>query len=160
MDKSPPPDAAFNVIGVRLDLRPLPEREAKVSVTAKRIMSLQVAINDILSRRLLSSGIAASLCGKLGFTITATFGRVGRAKIRPIMRRAYSKITALSMNLECCLRWWLVYLRNYSPRPVPTSLHTLPTIISYSDGEGGRAGVGVAAWVPGLQFHPHLRNCS
>ena len=28
----------------------------------------------------------------------------------------------------------------------------LPTIVSYSDGEGSSAGIGVAAWVPGLEF--------
>ena len=41
----------------------------------------------------------------------------------------------------------------YQPRPVPTSLSDLPLIISYSDGEGTNAGIGVAAWASWLQ-HP------
>ena len=43
-------------------------------------------------------------------------------------------------------------MRQYRPRPVPMSLGDLPTIISYSDGEGGRAGVGAAAWLPGAEY--------
>ena len=44
-------------------------------------------------------------------------------------------------------------LKNVRLRPVPISLQALPTIISYSDGEGGSAGVFVAAWLPWLD-HP------
>ncbi len=44
-------------------------------------------------------------------------------------------------------------MKNYEPRPIPTALQYLPTIISYSDGEGGNAGGGVAVWCPWLE-HP------
>ena len=152
LEKSPPPERVFGVIGITLDLSPVPEHDALVDVTAKRLESVSRAIRLILERGRLSSGEAASLSGKLGFTISATFGRVGRSRIRPIIRRAYSKITRLPRNLHCCLLWWLRYLRTYLPRPIPASLEAMPTILSYSDGEGNTAGVGVAAWVPWLQY--------
>ena len=38
---------------------------------------------------------------------------------------------------------------NIPARPVPTDIHLRPVVISYSDGEGGSAGVGAAAWFPG-----------
>ena len=44
-------------------------------------------------------------------------------------------------------------MRSYEPRPIPTSLRDLPSIVSYSDGEGGSAGVGVAVWCSWLE-HP------
>ena len=101
-----------------------------VAVTQRRIQSINTVIKNVLDVGRLSSGDAAALAGKLGFAITATFGKIGRAKIRPIILRAYSRITHLSANLECRLRWWLRYLRQYRPRPVPMSLGDLPTIIS------------------------------
>ena len=101
----------------------------------------------------LSSGEAASLSGKLVFSISATFGRIGRSKIRPVIKRAYSGVVRLTRNLRCCLLWWLRYLRQYQPRQLPSSLNDMPLIVSYSDGEGGTAGVGVAAWASWLE-HP------
>ena len=38
----------------------------------------------------------------------------------------------------------------YEPRVVPSCLKSLPLLISYSDGEGGSAGVGAAVWAPWL----------
>ena len=139
MEKSPPPQRVFGVIGITLDLSPVPEHDALVAVTTKRLESVSSAIRLILDRCFLSSGEAASLSGKLGFTISATFGRVGRSKIGPIIRRAYSNITRLSRNLQCCLLWWLRYLRTYLPRPIPASLEAILTIPSYSDGARNRS---------------------
>ena len=148
--KSPPPAGRFNVIGVSLDLRPCPSCDALVNVTESRLSSIKRGILGILHSDRMGSGLAASLSGKLGFTITATFGKVGRARIRPFINRAYSRKSYLTPHIRSCLRWWLRFLRIYRPRPVPSSLLAMPTIISYSDGEGGSAGVGVAAWVPWL----------
>ena len=127
--------------------------EPKLYVTTARLQALDKMLLQILLQGRLASGQAASLSGKLGFTITGTFGKVGRAKIRPILRRAYSSYQRLTYQLQCCLIWWRKFFRCYEPRPIPMSLQHLPTIISYSDGEGSQAGVGVAAWCPWLQ-HP------
>ena len=47
---------------------------------------------------------------------------------------------------ERCLKWWLRFLEHYHPRQVPSAIHSLPLVISYSDGEGGLAGIGAAVW--------------
>ena len=57
-------------------------------------------------------------------------------------------LKAIGKPLRECLLWWLAFLREYSPRPVPTSLACLPSVVSYSDGEGGKAGIGAALWHP------------
>jgi len=124
-----------------------------VSVTEKRLQSLDATIRKILISKLLACGQASSLAGKLGFTITAAFGRVGRAKLRPVINRSYSRAKVVCDKLRSCLLWWLRLFYMYRPRPIPCSLQALPTIISYSDGEGKYGGGGAAAWVPWLE-HP------
>ena len=148
MDKSPPPSPVFPVIGVLLNLINL-----TLSVTQKRIHAIDTLIREVLQSKRLSSGLAASLSGKLGFTLAATFGRVGRARMRPIYLRAYSTRTSIDFPLFVCLSWWLVFLKTYRPRDIPTSLKHWPVIVSYSDGEGRNAGVGAAAWCSWLE-HP------
>ena len=39
-------------------------------------------------------------------------------------------------------------MSEFQPRPITTSLELLPFAISYSDGEGGLAGIGAALWHP------------
>ena len=83
MEKSPPPSPTFTVIGVVLDVRNYPSGEIIIKVTQRRLEVLTETIINILKKDTLLSGEAASLSGKLGFTITVAFGRVGRARIRP-----------------------------------------------------------------------------
>ena len=153
MEKSPRPAQKYNVIGVQIDLTPFPNGDAMVMVTAARIQALDQILLTIIEEKKLGSGGAAALAGKLGFTISGTFGRIGRSQIRPINRRAYQRTRRMTPQLYACLMWWRRFLKIYRPRPIPTSLAAMPTIISYSDGEGRMAGVGVAAWVPWLD-HP------
>jgi len=68
--------------------------------------------------------------------------------MKPIFQRAYSRAKNLNFALTTCLRWWLAFLNEFTPRPIPASLEDLPCIISYSDGEGGLAGIGAAVWDP------------
>ena len=76
--------------GVSVDLRPFPRNDPSIMVTKRRIDSLKVLIGCIKAKGFLGSGEAASLAGFLGFTLAATFGRFGRCRVRPIIRRAYS----------------------------------------------------------------------
>lgn len=150
MEKSPPPSALLNVIGVILDLRSFPAGEIFVRISNKRVTTITDTISMILKEGVLGCGQAASLAGKLGFTISATFGKVGRARIGLIAKRAYSRHRKLSTALRRTLQWWLYFMRLYKPRQVPTHALSLPTLISYSDGEGGYAGIGVAVWASWL----------
>ena len=144
------PSSKFDVIGLCMDLSAFPNSDIVVRITLRRIQSLVQLVEQILRQGRLSSGQAASLTGKLGFAITATFGRVGRARMRPLFRRAYSNAVAVNEEIKSCLLWWLQFFRNYRPRPVPAYINSLPYIVSYSDGEGQAAGVGVAASIGGM----------
>jgi hypothetical protein len=103
MEKSPEPSKRFIVIGVCLDLRPWPMSDPLVSVTEKRLQALDATIRKVLIAKMLACGQASSLAGKLGFTITAAFGRVGRAKLRPIINRTPDpEFWTTSCGHACC----------------------------------------------------------
>ena len=150
--KSPPPSDVFSVIGVQIILKGFPNSDPLIMVTVKRVQTLDLVLFQILEQRALMSGQAASLSGKRGFAVSAAFGNLGRAQIRPIITRVCSKAKFLIKALEACIWWWRRFLPSYKPRPDPTQLRSLSVLISYSDGEGKRAGVGVALWAPWRQF--------
>jgi hypothetical protein len=68
--------------------------------------------------------------------------------LRPIKRRQYEKRSNMNPQLENSLRWWLKFLKSYTPRSIPVCLKDKKVVVSYSDGEGS-GGVGCAVWVPG-----------
>jgi hypothetical protein len=114
---------------------------------------LDLILAKILQANRLLSGEAASLAGKLGFSVWSAFGKIGRAQIRPIIGRSCTYGRKLTPALLEVIVWWRRFLKSYKPRLIPTKIDELPTIISYSDGEGSWAGVGAAVWAPWLQ-HP------
>ena len=78
-----------------------------------------------------------------------TFGRFGRAMLRAFSRRQHEAGRSnLNPQIEAACRFWIENLPTVRPREVPVNPERLPLAISYSDGEGGMAGVGVALWRP------------
>ena len=105
-----------------------------------------ILLHQIEETGRLGSGEAASLTGKLGFTLCASFGRFGRAKLRPYIRRCGEHRMQLNPQLRSANRFWLQFLATYTPRPIPAWLDGMETVVSYSDGEGADAGLGIAVW--------------
>ena len=153
-NKAPPPSAAFLVIGVVLDLSKTPDGDAVLQVSAKRVAQLEKILGEIKRTAKLGPGAAASLTGKLGFSLCACFGRFGRAKLRPLIRRAGENRTGMNVQIESAIDFWATFFRRYMPRPVPMFLEDPDTVVSYSDGEGSHAGVGIAVWSSRLPDGP------
>ena len=66
--------------------------------------------------------------------------------MRPFIRRQKEARTELNPQLRASLTWWIDTLNHgATPREIPRTLH-ITTYITYSDGEGSDAGVGVAVW--------------
>ena len=96
--------------------------------------------------------MAGKVWGRLEFCCTPMFGRFGRAKLRPFSRRQHENLRFwLNHQLTSSLKWWLEILSCSPPRLVPTHLSERHTNVSCSDGEGSKAGVGVASWKNGTQ---------
>ena len=144
--KSPPPSAVFRLLGAMIDLSktPLPP---VIRLAEDRYEKLYKCIFQILQEKRLASGLAGQLFGQLGFSCSQFFGRWGRAKMRPLSRRQHeAKRFALNDQLWSALNWWLQNLHLAPPRAVYVRNENRPVVVSYSDGEGADAGVGIAAW--------------
>ena len=108
----------------------------------------------------LSAGAAGKLYGRLSATNSQTHGCFGRAKLSPTKKRQYEHGGGghLSRQLLSSRWWWYHALAKRVPRPVPFgSMRRSDLVISYSDGEGGDAGVGVVLFgefPDGLQPKP------
>ena len=104
-------------------------------------------IRDVLESGSLTPAMAGKLWGRLGFSCTLMFGLCGRAKLRPFSRRQHEQRQFwLNHQLTSALNWWLQILSCSPPRLVPSDLSARRRIVSYRDGEGSEAGIGVALW--------------
>lgn len=80
----------------------------------------------------------------LGFE---SLGRLGRALLRAFSRRQHEYgRTALNPQLLAAIKVYMSNLRSLKLREIPISLADRLTCVSYSDGEGESAGVGIALW--------------
>jgi hypothetical protein len=107
----------------------------------------------LLNTSRVTSALAASIAGKLLFTSSSFAGRYGKAMLRAFHRRA-GETGRFNLNpqLVSSSEWWIGNLKVAPARAIPWKLDQLDVAISYSDGEGSDAGVGVAIWSKRLRF--------
>ena len=105
-------------------------------------------IYEILDSKLAPRATLESLIGRISFAQTAVFGRFGRAMIKPLYTKLYSKryFPMLSPAVERSLRWWAATLLSLEPR-LATQTRTLPDWVIYTDAayELGLTGAHIAA---------------
>ncbi|CAK0843649.1 unnamed protein product [Prorocentrum cordatum] len=145
--KSPPPSAELRALGAWTDLRPAPGGSPLIKIADERAQELRKDVFDCLHSWRLRSGHASRLVDRLGFASTQLFGRRGRAQLRSFVRRAHEPGRAeLNPQMASALRWWAEALLRQRPREVLTDPSSLDWVLSYSDGEGSEAGIGVVLW--------------
>ena len=110
---------------------------------------LLAVFESVLRECKLTSALAGSIAGQLGFACTQRFGRLGRAKLRPFYRRQHDVVglTVLNNQLLQAITFWQLYLKRGPPREIPVNVSQMQTVILYSDGEGS-GGVGIAIFPP------------
>jgi hypothetical protein len=147
LKKSPPHATVFRALGVFVDLSPLPLAAASIKACERRLDQICHIIEEVFRAYVLNCGTAASIAGKLLFTTCSFSGRFGRAMLRPFNRRA-SELHRFHLNpqLAAACSWWIRNLRTAPPRPIPWRVDGRHLVVSYSDGEGSDAGVGIAIW--------------
>ena len=146
--KSPPPSDFLRTLGADTDLTQFPDGPMVIRPATDRVEALQATLSEMLDRRLLSPGEAGKLFGKLGFASSQFFGRCGRALLRSFSRRQHESRSNWNPQLEAATLFWWHSIGSLRPREIPFRISDIPTIVSYSDGEGAKAGVGVAVWFP------------
>ena len=147
-DKSPLPSDCFRALGAMVDLRPIPRAPALLSVTDRRRADLLRTLQFILESGRLAPGAAGKLWGRLGFAATQLWGRLGRAQLRAFSRRQHESRSNMNTQLLAAVHWWISQLQSPTSRAIPFRICDMPRVLSYSDGEGDDAGVGVAVWFP------------
>ena len=148
--KSPPPTTSSRILGVQSDLSPAPASPPVVRVARDRAELLREDLLGVLRRGRLGPGLAGKLYGRLQFATTQTFGRTGKSMLRPFSRRQHEPGRSnLNPQLSAVIHWWLEHLERLPERPVPTSFASRRVVVSYSDGEGAGAQVGIALWLQG-----------
>ena len=124
-----------------------PGGDSFVHVTSDRAEKMVAAMDSLLDSKRLPPALAGQLFGQLGFTCTQFHGKWGRAKLRPFVRRQYEVDTfALNPQLMSAIVWWKTSIPRAPKRQVFVNNSSRPLVITYSDGEGSDAGVGVAIW--------------
>ena len=147
--KSPPPAEFFRVLGAMVDLRQFPDKPMLLRAAVDRVAALMDLLNGILSSASLSSALAGKVYGKLMFMSSQFYGRLGRALLRPFSRRQHETGRfALNPQLRYALQFWIQNMETLRPREIPTDFSEMPYYVSYSDGEGETAGIGIALWFP------------
>ena len=146
-DKSPPPAFFFRALGAMVHLRNDELHKPYICVTEDRASKMMDAMDGILSDEALGPAYAGQLFGQLGFTCTQCHGKWGRAKMRPFVRRQYEVARfALNPQLMSAIFWWKSNIPRAPSRQVFVNDKSRHLVITYSDGEGADAGVGIAAW--------------
>ena len=145
--KSPLPSQVHRILSATSDLSQTPCGPPTLSISQDRVSQLTCMVNDILESGHSHPAMAGKVWGRLGFSCTQMFGRFGRAKLCPFSRRQHEhRRIWLNHQLTSALKWWLEILSCSPPRVIPTNVSERRRIVSYSDGEGSEAGVGVALW--------------
>ena len=147
--KSPPPTTCQTVLGAQIDTRQFPQQPVVIRITLARSEVLLGQLHEILVADRLAAGLAGQLWGKLQHACCMLWGRYGAAKLRPLARRQRDGYLTLNPQLRSSIEWWIATLQaNKFPRQV-SLFWNKRTMISYSDGEGADAVVGVGLWIEG-----------
>ena len=93
-------------------------------------------IEAILSSKMLSPGQAGKLRGKLMFGASQLWGKIGRAFLRSLSERQYSKVpsTAVNRAIELSLEEWKELIVRGPPRKIELIGPRLPDVVVFTDG--------------------------
>ena len=136
-------------MGAITDASEFPAGPLLLRVAPERVESLLESLKKIRESGYLKPALAGKIFGKFMFMSSQHFARLGRALLRPFARRQHeSGRVALNPQLRAALDFWIANMSTVRPRDVPMDLTNVPAVVSYSDGEGADAGVGVGVWLP------------
>ena len=101
-----------------------------------RVKKILKILSDILDSGLMSPATAASVRGKLQFTLSTAYGRVGRAALSGFVSRQYSASDSseLTDDLRACIEFFLELLPKLPDKKIPISAREQePPLLVWSD---------------------------
>ena len=119
------------ILGVEYNLE-----DMALEVTPARVKELDLEMAAILKTQRLPTGQAAKLKGKLMFAASQLWGKVGRAFMRALSERQYSKEkrTGLNPAIRGALEAWRNLLRVAPRRRLEQSENDLVDMVIFTDG--------------------------
>ena len=135
-DKKVPPTSDIRLLGAQI--RILKDRVIAQN-PVERIRKIKTEIARILTLKSLSPAQSASFRGRLGFTQSLMFGRIGRSKTHALIARQYTKQRSLRLNKDLVheLKWWFKNLATIPHRTLPITHKANHVVYSDASGEGG-----------------------
>ena len=135
------------ILGILYDL----QRQV-IAITDDRKASVVQAIAEIFESGRLGPGLAGKLKGRLSFAAMQLWGKIGRAYLRCLSERQYSKSSndEITPAIGLALREWTRLTMNGTPRPINAVSDQPADIVIFTDGffpnpmlgESGQARVG------------------
>jgi hypothetical protein len=122
----------FVFLGVETDLSDAPRGQVRMRVTQTRIDSLVQQCREVMEENRFPPSVAASLSGKLLFTLTWAFGRLGRACLQPLLHHDDS--TTLTTSAAASLRYLIAMLPELRPMELRLGRSEEPPVLVYTDG--------------------------
>ena len=119
------------ILGVTYDLN-----EMVLRIKKSRKEELIEEIESILRSGVLSPGQAGKLRGKLMFGASQLWGKIGRAFLRSLSERQYSKIPRSDVNkaIKLSLDHWKSLVESGPPRPIMSSGSKKTDFVIFTDG--------------------------
>ena len=107
-------------------------------------------IERIITTGSISHKELESVIGRLSFTQTSVFGRIGRAMLSPLYIKLHTDtyFPALSLKEATCLRWWTVALAHMKPRKATPKPPKVERIV-YTDAAGRSQIIAAVCLTPG-----------
>ena len=135
VSKQQEPTKTPNLLGAEITLT---QRWITARLPGRKRKDLINELKQALSNGTLTPAQAAKLRGRLGFSQSLLFGRMGRALLNPLSARQYSKTSGrfhpLNEQLKQTLEWWIEILRTANPRR--TMLTPPKPCVVYCDASG------------------------
>ena len=135
-DKIVRPARKITLLGAEIVIE---ENKIVVKNPREKARKIRTEIAKILQNKRLSPAQAASLRGRIGFSQTLMFGRLGRSRNCHLIQRQYSNVKShlITANLKEELLWWFKNIESLPHRQI--KLVHEPNNVIYSDasGEGG-----------------------
>ena len=153
-DKTPPPAATQDILGVQVSLR---AGVAHLSVDSGKASFWLDQLRCAAQAGTLSSPEARALAGKLSFGCSAVWGRLPRSHLNHFYQLAAGTMVAPALVLAE-LSWWQRFMLDHKATSVSLSPDLSPRILLYTDASGS-GGCG-AVLLDGTSSEWFGSNCS
>ena len=119
------------ILGVTYNLKAM-----CLKIKPSRKEELLDEIKSIISSEILSPGQAGMLRGKLMFGASQLWGKIGRAFLRALSERQYTRSpeTGLNLALKLALKQWELLIDHGPPRPITASGARPADYVIFTDG--------------------------